>query len=85
MVPDAPSRSFRPEGGDEDEERNGDMPCEPAGYWEITIGSVSNYAAFWRIFVRSSVVMDWIEEGYRMMWAVAAPLAKEMTNAPSSA
>jgi len=35
--------------------------------------------------VRSSVVMDWIEEGYRMVWAVAAPLAKEMAKAPSAA
>jgi len=29
--------------------------------------------------------MDWIEEGYRMLWAVAASLVKEMANTPSSA
>ena len=35
--------------------------------------------------MRSSVVVVWIEEGYRLLWAVAAPLAKKMANAPSSA
>ncbi len=60
------------------------MPCEPAGHGEIAVGSISSCAAFWRTFVRSSVVMDVIEEGYRMLWAVAAPLAKEMANAPSA-
>jgi len=35
--------------------------------------------------VRSSIVMDGIEEGYRQLWAVAAPLATEMANVPSSA
>jgi hypothetical protein len=29
--------------------------------------------------------MDWIEEGYRLLWAVVAPLTKEMANVPSSA
>ena len=29
--------------------------------------------------------MDWIEKGYRLLWTVAAPLAREMTNAPSTA
>ena len=61
------------------------MPCEPAGHGEIAIGSVSGCSAFWRTFVRSVVVMDWIEEGYRLLWTVAAPLAKEMANAPSAA
>ena len=61
------------------------MPCELVGHEEIAVGSVSSSAAFWRTFVRSSVVMDWIEEGYRLLWTVAAPLVKEMANAPSSA
>jgi hypothetical protein len=61
------------------------MPCEPAGHGEIAFGSVSSCAAFWRTYVRSSIVMDLIEEGYRMIWAVGAPLAKEIVNAPSSA
>ena len=78
-------RSSRPDVGDEDEVWDDDMPCEPAGHGEIAVGSVSRCAAFWRTFVRSSVVMDWIEEGYRMLWSVEAPTAKEMANAPSSA
>ena len=61
------------------------MPCEPAGQGEIAVGSVSSCAAFWRTSVRSSVEINWIEEGYRMPRGVAAPLAKEMANAPSSA
>ena len=35
--------------------------------------------------MRSSVVMDWIEEGYIILWAVAVPLANEMAISPSSA
>jgi len=78
-------RSSLPNGGDEDEEWDEDMPCEPAGHGEIAIGSVSGCSAFWRTFVRSSAVMDWIEKGYRLLWTVAAPLAREMANAPSAA
>jgi hypothetical protein len=29
--------------------------------------------------------MNWIEEGHRLLWTVAAPLAKKMANAPLAA
>ena len=40
-----------------------DMPCEPAGYGAIATGSVQNCKEFRRSFVRSALVMDWIENG----------------------
>jgi hypothetical protein len=47
----------------EDEE----LPCEPAGGEAIATGNVASCKEFWRCFVRSSTVMDWIEKGYRML------------------
>ncbi len=60
-------RFSRPEVGDEDEEWEENMPWEPAGHGEIATSSVSSCAAFWRTFARSSVVMNWIEDGYRLL------------------
>ncbi len=61
-----------------------ELPCEPAGHGQIATGSVSNYQEFWRSFVRSSVVMVWIEHGYALIWTTAAPMAREMRNAASA-
>jgi hypothetical protein len=44
----------------EDEE---ELPSEPAGDGAIATGSVAIFKEFWRSFVRSSTVMDWIENG----------------------
>ena len=33
--------------------------------------------------MRSSVVMDWVEHGYQLLWIVAPPLTKEIANALS--
>ena len=57
-----------------------ELPCEPAGYGEIAIGSVLRCSPFWRTLVRISVVMQWIEFGYRLMWATEAPQQREMQN-----
>jgi hypothetical protein len=35
-------------------------------------------------FVRSLVVMQWIESGYRLMWATEAPHRREMENSSSA-
>jgi hypothetical protein len=59
-----------------------DIPCEPAGHGAIATGSVQSCKEFWRSFVRSAVVMDWIENGYRLLWTEAAPQSKELANAP---
>ncbi len=50
-----------------------DIPCEPAGHGVIDTGSVQSCKEFWRSVVRSDVVMDWIENGYRLLWTEAAP------------
>ncbi len=67
-----------PEDLDDDE-----LPCEPAGHGVIATGSVQSCKEFWRNFVRSTVVMDWIENGYRLLWTESAPKIKELANAPS--
>ena len=58
------------------------MPCESAGHGAIATGSVQSCKEFWRTFVRSVLVMDWIENGYRLLWTEAAPQIKELANAP---
>ncbi len=54
-----------------------ELPCEPAGHGEIATGSVSICSPFWRTFVRSSVVMQWIEYGYLMR---TIKLARRLAN-----
>jgi hypothetical protein len=66
-------------GKDEEE-----MPCEPAGDGAIATGSVASCKEFWRSFVRSSPVMDWIENGYRMLWTELSPERREYVNAPTA-
>ena len=61
-----------------------DVPFEPAGSEPLAIGSITKCASFWRTFVKSRVVMDWIDNGYRLLWETAAPAAKESPNAPSA-
>ena len=56
----------------------GVLPCEPVGHGVIATGSVQSCSQFWRTFVRSPVVMDWIEEGYQLLWTVVPPEEKEM-------
>ena len=55
-----------------------ELPCEPAGHGEITTGSVSISSPFWRTFVRSYMVMQWIEYGYRMLLTIE--LARRLAN-----
>ena len=59
------------------EESDEEMPCEPAGHGEIATGSVSSCASFWRTFVRSPVVMQWIEHGYRLLWGMPEDLLRK--------
>ncbi len=61
-----------------------ELQCEPAGHGAIATGSVESCKEFWRKFVRSTVVMDWIENGYQLMWTEVAQSIKEMANAPSA-
>ena len=37
-----------------------------------------------RTFIRSPMVMNWIEEGYRLLWTVPPPPRMEFANAPSA-
>ena len=50
-----------------------ELPCEPAGHGEIATGSVSSCSLSWRSFVRIHVAMHWIEDKYRLLWAIEAP------------
>ena len=67
-----------------EEDSEGVLPHEPSGHGEIATGSVTSCAAFWRTFVRSTVVLDWIENGYQLLWSQRAPERREMDNAPSA-
>jgi hypothetical protein len=61
-----------------------DLSCELAGRGVIAPGSVQSCKEFWRTSLRSTVVMDWIENGYRLLWTELAPPIKELANAPSA-
>ena len=39
---------------------------------------------FLRTFVRISVFMEWFEHGYALLWAMAAPTAREMITTRSA-
>ena len=67
-----------------DEKMDEELPCEPAGHGEIATGSVSRCSPFWWTFVRSSVVMKWIESGYRLLWTTEASHRREMQNSSSA-
>jgi len=43
------------------------LPWEPARHGEIATGSVSKCKEFWRTFVMSSVMMEWIQHGYALL------------------
>ncbi len=68
------------ENGEEEEE----LPWEPASHGAIATGSITKCKEFWRTFVRSPVVMNWIEEGYRILWTVSPSPRREFANAPSA-
>ncbi len=50
-------------GEDDIEEK---LPCKPAGHGEIATGSVSRCSPPWRTFVQNFVVIQWIEDDYRL-------------------
>ena len=60
-------------GYEEDESWEIDDQIELAGSGPIVTDSVTKNVVFWRTFVRSYWVMDWIENGYKLFWACAAP------------
>jgi hypothetical protein len=61
-----------------------DVSFEPAGSEPFAMGSITKCVSFWRTFVKSRVVMDWIDNGYKLLWETVAPVAKEPANAPSA-
>jgi hypothetical protein len=61
-----------------------ELPWEPAGHGAIATCGITKCQEFWRTFVRSPVVMSWIEEGYRLLWTVSPPARREFANAPSA-
>jgi hypothetical protein len=67
--------------GEEGAAEDAELSWEPVGHGQIATGIVSSCKEFWRSFIRSSVVMDWIEHGDALLWTTAAPLAREMMSA----
>ncbi len=55
-------------GGEDDESWKWHDPYEPAGSVPIAKGSVTKNAAFWRTFVKISLMMDLIKNGYKLFW-----------------
>ena len=48
--------------------RRNELPCEPADHEVIATGSAQSCKEIWRTtFVRSAVVMEWIENNYRLL------------------
>ncbi len=41
-------------------------------------------ANFWRTFVKSKWVMNWIDHGYDLVWDKFPPVAREIRNSKSS-
>jgi hypothetical protein len=70
--------------GSENVEGEGELPWEPTDHGAIATCSITKCKEFWRTFVRSPVVMNWIEEGYRLLWTVSPPPRREFANAPSA-
>ena len=50
----------------------------------IATDNVASCKEFWRSFVRSSTVIVWIENGYRMLWTEHPPERREYDNAPTA-
>ena len=44
-----------------------DIPWEPTSHEHIATGNVTICPKLWRIFVRSSMAMAWIEHGYALL------------------
>ena len=57
---------------------------EPAGSDPITTGNISKCAPFWKTFAKSKWVMEWINEGYDLVWVTTPPIAREMPNSKSA-
>jgi hypothetical protein len=57
-----------------------EQPFEPAVSELLATGSVMKCAKFWRTFVRSSWVMQWIDYGYPLVWLDGAPACIEFKN-----
>jgi hypothetical protein len=67
--------------GSENVEGEVELPWEPVGHGAIAIGNVTMCKEFWRTFVRSLGVMNWIKEGYRLLLTVSPPPRREFANA----
>ncbi len=61
-----------------------ELPWELASHGAITTGNITKYKELWRTFVRSPVVMNWIEKCYRLLWTVSPPPRWELANAPTA-
>ena len=70
--------------GSENVEGEEELTWELASQGAIATCSILTCKEFWRPFVRSPVVMNWIEEGYRLLRTVSPPPMRKLANAPSA-
>ena len=70
--------------GSENVDGEEELPWEQAGHVDIATCIVTKCREFWRTFTCIPVVMNWIEEGYRLLWTVSPPPSREFANAPSA-
>ena len=57
---------------------------EPVGSKFITTESISKCSSFWRTFVKSKRVMEWIDNGYDLVWDTTPSVEREMPNSKSA-
>ena len=60
-----------------------DIPWEPAGHGLIAKDIVACQEV-WHIRVHNSMVTEWMERGYALLWTTAAPALREWKNAQSA-
>jgi hypothetical protein len=70
--------------GSEKNEGEEELPWELAGHGAIATCSITKCKEFRRTFVHIPVVMNCIEEGYRLLWTVSPPPRRELANVPSA-
>ena len=60
------------------------MMYEPVGDGPLATGNVQDCIDFWESFSSNKMILDWIRNGYPLLWAQAPPRFAEFENAPSA-
>ena len=68
--------------GSKNVEGEEELPWELDVHGAIATGNITKRKEFWRTFIRNPGVMNWIEEGYRLLRTVSPPPRGELANIP---